>query len=64
MTHEPKKVPDPAPDCPRCHYFERQELANRRPDRVLESRYPGGIDQHKAVEILTRAFPQKQRSYG
>jgi len=64
MAHDPKKVPDPSADCPRCHYFEQQELANRRQDRVMVPRYPGGIDQHKAAELLAKAFPQKQRTYG
>lgn len=63
MTHEPKKVPDPSPSCPRCHYFERQELAAGQPERTLEPRYPHGINQQVAGDILAKAFPQKQRSY-
>lgn len=61
MAHDPKKVPDPSPTCPRCHYFE--QTRETRPERSLAVPFPLGIDQGKAQEILTRAFPQKQRSY-
>jgi len=62
MAHDPKKVPDPSPTCPRCHYFEQQ--LKDTPARDLGDSFPLGIDQHKAQDILNRAFPQKQRSYG
>jgi hypothetical protein len=64
MAHDPKKVPDPSPTCPRCHYFEKAELADPGRRRVFESAWPLGIDQNKAQDLLTKAFPQKQRSYG
>lgn len=62
-AHDSKKVPDPSPNCPRCHYWE-QKLAAEAPGRPIASRYPNGIDQQVAVDILNRAFPQKQRNYG
>lgn len=52
-------APDPSADCPRCNYFrqhEKQLWVLRR-----ETDWPLGIDQGKALEILTRAFP---KSYG
>jgi hypothetical protein len=59
MSHP---VPDPAPDCPTCHYWEQRQarLAAEAP-RPLVSRWPNGIDQRKALDILTAAFPN---SYG
>lgn len=64
MAHDPKKVPDPSADCPRCHYWEQhaEEHAARR--RASAPDWPLGIDQAKAAEILTTAFPQKQYSRG
>ena len=62
MTAHPK-APDPSPTCPRCHYWEQHE-ASHVPIRAAKSDWPLGIDQGMAQEILTRAFPQKQRSYG
>ncbi len=59
MAHDPKKVPDPSEGCPRCHYFERTETV--RSERTLAPRYPGGIDQTKALRILERAFPESYR---
>jgi hypothetical protein len=59
MAHDPKKVPDASPVCPRCHYFE--QTAQIRADRALPSAWPLGIDQQKAMDILTAAFPD---SYG
>jgi hypothetical protein len=62
MAHDPKKVPDPSPTCPRCHYWE--QTAEARFQRTAGNQWPLGIDQGKAADILTKAFPQKQRSYG
>ena len=62
MAHNPKAVPDPSPTCPRCHYFEQNAEAVLK--RSLGDGFPQGIDQLKAQELLNRAFPQKQRSYG
>lgn len=65
-AHDSKKVPDPSPDCPRCHYWEQKAAAEARTasDRVLTDEWPLGIDQNAAQELLNRAFPQKQRDYG
>jgi hypothetical protein len=64
-SHDSKKVPDPSSTCPRCHHFEQTAAAREVPDRMAgASGFPRGIDQNKAAEILTKAFPQKQRSYG
>lgn len=60
--HEPGKVPDPSPTCPRCHYWEQKAAAETKDVRDLVPAYPHGINQTTAVEILARAFPQKQRS--
>lgn len=54
------KIPDPSADCPRCHYWE-QRAAAEAPRRNLNNDWPLGIDQTKALDILTRAFP---RAYG
>jgi hypothetical protein len=55
----PDKIPDASHDCPRCRYWER--TAEARPDKVRFEAWPMGIDQAKAVEILNKAFPPKQR---
>lgn len=36
--------------------------AETKTERALIDAWPQGIDQHKAQELLNRAFPQKQRS--
>ena len=61
--HDPKKVPDASPDCPRCHYWasKAEELSARA--RAAAPAYPNGIDQAIAAEILTKAFPQRPRSH-
>ena len=64
MAHDPKKVPDPSPTCPRCHYWELNAEENAARRRAAAPDWPLGIDQGKAQDILNRAFPQKQRSYG
>lgn len=56
-----KKAPDPAPDCPRCYYFAHTREERAEKARQFPNEYPGGIDQQKALVILTRAFP---RAYG
>lgn len=61
MAHDPKKVPDASPSCPRCHYWE--QTAEVRALRKFDA-WPLGIDQAKAAEILATAFPQRQRSHG
>lgn len=53
------KIPDPSPDCPRCHYWER--TAETRAKRLMPNLWPKGIDQQKAADLLTRAFPQRPR---
>ncbi len=65
-THDPKRVPDPSKDCPRCHYFEQKAEAEdaQAAQRVLRDSWPLGIDQKAAQELLAKAFPQKQRTYG
>lgn len=52
-------APDPSPDCPRCHYWQLNAEVSLA--RAGTSEWPMGIDQHKALEILTAAFPD---SYG
>lgn len=60
--HEPGKVPDPSPTCPRCHHFAQKAAAGSAGARTLADPWPLGIDQHKAQELLVAAFPQKQRA--
>jgi hypothetical protein len=57
------KAPDASPTCPRCNYWA-QHAADHVPIRASKGDWPRGIDQVKAQDILNRAFPQKQRSYG
>ena len=57
-------IPDAAPTCPRCHYWELKEQAEAKTavrPRMGTHPYPLGIDQRKALDLLTRAFPS---SYG
>lgn len=63
MAHNPKDVPDASATCPRCRYWE-QHASEHVPINKAKGDWPLGIDQVKAQEILNRAFPQKQRSYG
>lgn len=59
--HDSKKVPDASATCPRCNYF--RDTAKTRDERMSNSSgFPDGINQNIAQDILTRAFPQKQRS--
>lgn len=60
--HEPGKVPDPSPTCPRCHYWQQKAAAEGAGERTLSDPWPLGIDQNKAQHLLVAAFPQKQRS--
>lgn len=59
--HDPKKVPDPSAACPRCHYFTQTESVREERRMAAKPAWPHGIDQQKALDILTKAFP---KSYG